>query len=88
MDLHKDVDFDQLEEVAKYREINNLNLCISDKDNCICRVYYLKFPLCKFGNIYAYFSLMDKDKADDLLNSICFEVRNDWNNILKEKKKI
>jgi len=74
-------------EIHRYRKENNLSICQSGIDDCICRKIHLDFWFCDFANIYANLLINKKEKAiAQLLESVCKQKRNEvlyWNYTVK-----
>lgn len=74
-------------EIHRYRQENNLSICQSSKDDCICRKIHLNFRFCNFANVYASFLINKNHKAiDQLLEKVCKQTRNEvlyWNYTVK-----
>lgn len=66
-----------MKDITKYRDDNNLDACIDSMQNCPCRVYYKKFPLCNFPSMYALGLIAKDGEADRLVNKICKFRRNE-----------
>jgi len=73
--------------IHRYCQENNLSICTSNLDDCVCRTFYLNFRLCDFAKIYADLLIKKKEKAiHQLLESVCKQRRHEvlyWNYTVK-----
>ena len=67
-----------MKDITKYRDDNGLAMCIDGMENCPCRVFYRKFPLCDFPRMYALWLIARRvDEADQLVERICSPRRSE-----------
>jgi len=77
--------------MSKFVNDNYLADCISNKEDCCCKVFYNnKIPFCEFPAYCARLLInKEKEELDELVNDICEERKSEaiyWNFVKRDQE--